>query len=659
TGNKPDSTKVQNEILGNLSVIDWHENGFYYACVHENFPYWDRALALSGLQRLDNLATPTYGVTWDNSALNISDEVGFTLRYAAQRLKLPKTDFDTFKAILAGITEQHPVENAALFRLMTTSIALGLDTVDTLAALHPDVWAQLCHSDYQAILLSLNQELHLDSKELMSQSYQLKMGDLPILVEALAEVGLTNLPELDLTIINTFGRALQSFSGDKKPQLQRLIQFGRDVGFDHPLVTAYPWLVTEAHASTYPNNPEQMKFYQQLSSIHFASSILPNQATLAPMIAGIETTEDRHQAVRALIKLGCNITNQDAEFRLLKPTEKRLLDGVYLSKTFGGQNRLLLAKLFEHLAIKEEGDTQEKINKLLSLFTHLDRKSYYDELGQLLGLLVEKSRNNHYYSVDQLTTWISTVFDENAFKTKPYPISLINALLTNALQDPNSSLINQNLHQLTTHDASLEPLQAIMAHINLSHLSDRAKQTLAKFAIEFKSLHELEQLFDRVETIFNQSSAWVAPAICDFITIQLKRNPQILLQNLAMLEKLALPCRIQDVNLQQLWESNQIKLLNGLKKGIIRDDTVMALVTIRNASIRMILIEALTEEDDTNLIQTVKNQLNGLSEEERVKLAKYYMSEPKPTLEQLETLLRSKHTAVVITDHFERVIQAD
>ena len=658
TGNKPDSTKVQNEILGNLSRIDWYENGFYYACVHENFPYWDRALALSGLQRLDNLVTPTYGVTWDNSALNISDELGFTLRYAAQRLKLPKIDFDTFKTTLSTITEFHPRENAALFRLMTTSIALGLDTVDTIAGLEQNVWEQLSSPGYQAILLSLNQELHLDSKELMSQSYQLKISDLPILVEVLAEVGLANLPELDLTIINAFGRALQSFSGDKKSQLLRLIQFGREFGFEHPLVTAYPWLVTEAHASAYPNNPEQMKFYQQLSSIHFASSILPNQATLAPMIAGIETTEDRHQAVRALIELGCNITDQDAEFRLLKPTEKRLLDGVYLSKTFGGQNRLLLAKLFEHLAIKEEGDTQEKINKLLSLFTHLDRKSYYDELGQLLGLLVEKSRNNHYYSVEQLTTWISTVFDENAFKTKPYPISLINALLTNALQDPNSSLINQNLHQLTTHDASLEPLQAIMAHINLSHLSDRAKQTLAKFAIEFKSLHELEMLFARVETIFNQSAAWVAPAICDFITIQLKRNPQILLQNLAMLEKLALPCRTQDANLRLLWESNQIKLLDGLTKETLPAKTVNLLVNSDHEYVRAILTAALDENDDEMLIKMVQAQLIQLKPHDLQKLAAYYQTDPKPTLTELSTLLTQKRPLIEMINYYERVVQA-
>ncbi len=658
TGNRPDSHLVQQDILDNLSAIDWRENGFYYACVHENYPYWDRSLDLSDLRRLDNLATPTYVVTWDNADLEISDELGFTLRYAAQRLKLPKTDFDTFNAILAGITEQHPIENAALFRLMTTSLALGLDTVDTLAVLHPDVWAQLCHSDYQAILIRINQELHLDSKELMSQSYQLKMGDLPILVEVLAEVGLTNLPELDLNSINALGRALQSFAGDKKTQLQRLIQFGRDFGFEHPLVTAYPWLVTEAHARAYPNNPEQMKFYQQLSSIHFASSTLPSQATLAPMIAKIETTEDRHQAVRALIDLDCYIADQDAEFRLLKPTEKRLLDGVYLSKTFGGQNRLLLAKLFEHLAIKEEGDTQEKINKLLSLFTHLDRKSYYDELGQLLGLLVEKSRNNQYYSVEQLTTWISTVFDENAFKTKPYPISLINALLTNALQDPNSSLINQNLHQLTTHDASLEPLQAIMAHINLSHLSDRAKQTLAKFAIEFKSLHELEMLFARVETIFNQSSALVAPAICDFITIQLKRNPQILLQNLAMLEKLALPCRTQDANLQPLWESNQIKLLEGLTKETLPANTVNLLVNSDHEYVRAILTAALDENDDEMLIKMVQAQLIQLKPNDLQKLAAYYQTDPKPTLTQLNNLLTQKRSLMELINYYERVIQA-
>lgn len=659
TGNKVDSNLVQQDILDNISAIDWRENGFYYACVHENYPYWDRSLALSGLQRLDTSEIPSYAVIWDDANLHITDSVGFTLRYAAQRLKVPKTDFDTFKTTLVGIEQQNPNANAALFRLITASIAIGLDTVDSIHGVDKDVLANLSNPYYQAILQSINQQMLLDSKDLASQSYHVKMSDLPILVEVLAEVGLAHLPFLDLNLLNAFGRALQSFSGDKTTQLKALIHYGIQYGFDHPLVTAYPWLVNESPAKDYPHNPEQIAFYQQLSSIHFASSTLPNKTALMAIVDTIETTEDRHQAVSDLISQKCYITDQDAAFRILKPVEKQLLDGLFLSKTFGRQNRQLLAKLFEHLAIKEEGDTQEKIKKLLGLFVNLDRKNYYDELGQLLGLLVEKSRNNQYYSVEQLTTWISTVLDANAFKTKPYPVSFINTLLNNALRDGNSSLINQDLHQLTTEDVLLEPLQAIMAHINVSQWPDRAKQTLVKFAIELKHHSQLTEFFPRVEAVFNQSSAPVIAAMSDFINSQLQLEPTQLLQNLPMLEKLALPCMNQDDHLKQLWEVNQIKLLDGLTKNTFDPNHVTLLVNINNEYARAILTAALDEKDGEMLIKMVQTQLINLKPSSDLqKLASYYLTDPKPTLTQLNALLALKRPLPELINHYERVVQA-
>lgn len=659
-GNKPDSIQIQQEILDNLSAIDWRENGFYYACVYENYPYWDGSLALSGLQRLDNLKMSTYGVTWDNADLKISDELGFTLRYAAQRLQLSKAEFDKLKTTLTHIAQRHPKNNSGLFRLITTSIAIGLDTVDTIYALEEDVWAQLANPRYQDIIQAINQNLSLDSKDLISHSYHLRMSDLPILVEALSEIGLENLPALDLNIINALGRALQSFTGDKKSQMQELLQYGRQHGFDHPLITSYPWLVTNRPEQT-PNNPEQLKFYEQLSSINFASSKLPTKEVLTNLIDKIHTAEDRHAAVAYLIEQECYITNQDADFRSLKSDEKRLIDGLYLSKTFGIQNRLLLKKLFERVAIKEEGNTHEKINKLLSFFSGLDKKNYYDELGQVLGLLVEKSRNNQYYSLEQLSTWLSTVFDADAFKTKPYPVPFIDALLTDALQDGNSSLINKDLHHLSTHEASLEPLQAILAHINLTNLPDRAKQSLVKTAVQFKHEGNLTQISERFEAIFSQQfSAQITTGVSDFINWQLKNEPNKLLQSLPMLERLTQPCRSQDEGMKLLWESNQIKLLDGLVKKTISDKNTSLLVNIENEPVRMILTAALSETDNDILIKMVQTQLINLKPNSDLdKLAVYYQTDPRPTLSQLNALLTQKKPVTDLITHYERVVQAE
>ena len=654
-GNKPDSLLIQQDILDNLSVIDWHENGFYYACVHENYPYWDRTLALSDLQRLDNHAAPTYTVSWDDPNLRISDELGFTLRYAAQRLQLSKVDFNTFKTTLLHVGRQHPNDNAALFRLMTISIALGLDTPKTMAALPKELWTQLLQPKYHAILQSINQIMLLDGKDLQSHSFHLQMSDLPILIKVLSETDIS----YDLTVLNALGRALQSFSGDKETQLRQLIKFGRQHGFDHPLLTAFPWLVTDPITNP-PKNAECDRFYQQLSSIHFPASTLPDNKTLSNILNKIVSTEDRHQAVQNLIAQDCFIADQDADFRLLKPNEKSMVDGLYLSKTFGSQNRLLLKQLFDRMAIKDEGDTKAKIQTLLQFFQSLDKKNYYDELGQLLGLLVEKSRDNQYYSLEQLSVWINSVYDKEAFKTRPYPVPFINAFLTDALQNTHSSLINKDLRQLTTQESRLEPLQSVLKHINLAHFSDRVKQTLVKSAIQYK--YEVDALFPRFETIFAQQHAHeVTGTLCAFITTQLQRDPALLLQNLKMLEKLALPSLSTDENRIALWESNQVKLFEGLTKQTLSIDNIFLIANTENESIRMILGAALSELDNENsiLIKMVQSQLMSLKPNELQALTTYFQTEPRPTLTQLNTLLTLKKPMADLLKHYERVTQAE
>ncbi|HVT63311.1 MAG TPA: hypothetical protein VHD33_07495, partial [Legionellaceae bacterium] len=376
TGDRQESTLVQQDILNHLGEIDWRENGFYYACVHEHYRYWDNALALNDLQSLDNLKTPTYIVTWDDPTLDISDTVGFTLRYAAQRLQLSKIEFDKFKKTITGIAQHHG-DNSALFRLIAGSLALGVDNVDSIAALEEEVWNRLQNKKYQPILSQINQNISLDSKELISRSYHLRIGDLPVLLEALTEMGISDVSFLNLETVNSLGRAIQCYSDDKKDQLKQLIHYGLTHGFDHPLVTAYPWLINDP-IETPPTHAECQKFYKQLRSIDFSNSKLPDKETLTAILQKVQTSDDRHEAVHDLVSQGCFITDQDAEFRVLNASEKRLIDEMYLSKTFGVQNRHLLGKLFEHLAVKEEGNTHEKIKKLLQCFSNLDKKNYYD-----------------------------------------------------------------------------------------------------------------------------------------------------------------------------------------------------------------------------------------------------------------------------------------
>jgi len=649
TGNRQDSHDIQQEILANLSRIDWREDGFYYACLHENYRYWDQDLLLNNMQRVDGTTTPSYIATWDNIDLKqITNSTTHTLRYAAQRLKLNKADFDALKTIIKKV----PEHNTAIMRLITASIALGSDTLDELKTID---WAALADKRYTSELLQINQLLQLDAKELVGLSYHVRMADLLILLHVLTAEKL----QTDLSMINALGRALASFTGDKKTQLSALISYGKQHGFNDPLITAYPWLVNDPIHNP-PKNDEVSKFYKQLSSIDFSKSTLPTKDQLTNIINTIKTPDDRRNAVNTLIKQNCFITDQDAEFRATKPDEMEWVDNFYLSKTFETQNRQQLKILFSRLAIKQDGNAHEKIKALFALFTELDRKNYYNELGQLLGLLVEQSQDKYYYSVEQLTGWLETVFDATAFKTKPYPVEFIKALLIDALHDENSSLLNTNLTQLQTQETRLDPLKKIIGDINHSELPDQAKKILVKCAIQFKREENLAHIHTQLNAIFTQlkKSPRVTSLLCDLIATQLNENPTSLLNHIEMLTKLTSPCELPDDELKKLWESNQIKLLDGLNKQIVTADYVSLLVSIANQSIRTILIAATTESDDPNLIKTLQTQLGELRHDDLLTLAKYYTSLPKPSLQELHTLLSLNKKLEAKIDHFERVIQA-
>lgn len=656
TGNRQDSPIIQQEILDNLSNIDWREDGFYYACVHENYHYWDESLAFHDLEALDGGKIPSYIATWKDDLVlaNITNPVSYTLRYAAQKLKLNKSDFDNFKNIILNVSEQcsNSKNQIELMRLITASIALGFDTIDELQKRD---WRSFNDDKYHAGLQLINKQLHLDSKELIGQSYHVRIANLPMLLDTLQEASID--PEkLDLDAINALGRASQYYKEDKK-SLETLIKNGAQYGFDHPLITAYPWLDSPIEITN--TNPEQSKFYKQLSSIDFSkNNQLPKKEELNEIVNRIHSKETRDEAVTQLIAQGCHITDQDADFRLITNHEKQKVDDLFLAKTFQAENRKLLKQLFDRLAIKQEGDTNQKIQRLLSLFSTLGRKSYYDELGPLLSVLLEKSKGEPRYSLEQLTIFLESVFDENAFKTRPYPVEFINALLDDALNDDTSGLLSQNLRQLQIRDPRLESLKTIMERTNLSDLSAQAKQTLVEVAIQFKYSTHLEQTVSRLNKIFERlkHAPHVTSSLCNLMLVSLEENSEIVFD---MLEKVTSTYSGSDEKLKILWESTQIKLLDGLKTKSISHEKANKLASISDPSIRMILIEALSESDDINLINQVQQKLSYLAPADKEKLARYYTSMLKPTLTQLDKLIANRQASCTqIIRDFKTKIQA-
>ena len=655
TGNRQDSENVQNNILEHLGNIDWNENGFYYACIHEDYRYWDESLKFEKLEKYDASPDASYTSTWDIDDLkNITEPVTYTLRYAAQKLKLNKAEFDEFKDIIQKVNEECGENNIEVMRLMLASLALGIDNIDSLKKLKLEDFS---NTDYKVPLQQINKQLLLDKKELESKSYHVKMLDIPLVLTAHKDYAMP----LTLENINACGRALQRYhANEKKTKLDLLIRASSN-DFRNPIFTDYLWLIDETITENIDENEELTKFYKQLKSIDFSKSTkFPTKVELADILKRIISKEARQKAVQELIAQGCYITNQDDDFRRVSEEEARMINDIFLSKPFKEQNLLLLRELFNKLAIKQDGNTNQKIKDLLTLFTEIDKKIYYDELGQVLGLLLEQSKDGKLYSVEQLTTWLKAVFDKNEFKTKPYPVGLIKELITAALKDPNSSLINTNLTKLKVEEEYIEHLKVIMGNINRLNLSDQAKKTLAKCAITYKSesKEELENICKKFEKIFTnlKTSHQVTDSLSSYITQKLV-YPEELLTNLEMLENLTLNC--QCLEIQKLWDKNQIKLVDGLKASKIHPTVVTELAKIQNPLVKTILIAAAGEQDDIGLINSVKNKLLLLETNrpnQLIILAKYYnTSGTKPTLSELNTLIQnSSNDADKLIDKFKR-----
>ncbi|MDF1758077.1 MAG: hypothetical protein P1U74_07240 [Legionellaceae bacterium] len=672
TGNRQDSMHVQNEILSNLCKIDWRENGFYYACIHENYRFWDESLQFSALNTLNGYQNG-YTSSWDSVDLKtITEPLSYTLRYAAQRLKLNKENLNIFKdlistpAIKNNIKENFNIfkdlistpaikNNIQVQRLILASLALGVDNLTTIQQCD---WSKLADKKYSTILMAINSHLLLDEKDLSSQSYHIKISDMPLLLEVLLEEN-RDVRNLDLDALNAIGRAMRCYESssnpDKKNTLKKLVQHGMQNGFNKPEVTAYPWLVSTP--ITIADNEQRRLFYNQLATINFATSTkYPSKSELETYLQGMTTEQSRHQAVQDLIEQGCMIADQDASFRPLNEEEKGQFANVYLLKTFKDQNQKLITKLCERIAIKDEGNSKDKVQKLIIFFLEIDRKSYYDELGYLLGLLVEKS-DDKYYSIEQLTQLLHAVFDQNQFKTNPYPVSFIKILVNEALENTDSSLLNGNLHKLTTTETYLDRLTEILDEINLAEIPHQAKKTLVSIATKFKDSPNLEVAFASYSQIFHglKTAPRVSQALNQLIINQLDYTADH--EFIERITKLAIPCPF-DEEFKKLWESDQIKLLRAIEEKTITDDQVDELINIEDPTTRMIVNAVFKDAKDLPHISAVKSSLQRMNPDQRLMLARYCKTIPIPTMKQVSELLtKYPNDSQRIINHFEANMQ--
>ena len=658
--NRQDSKEIQQQILANLAEIDWTESGFYYACKFENYKYWDADLQFSELNNFRDTEA-SYQTKWDEDNSNITNNFAFTLRYAALRLKLNHNDFQKFKEL---INSDKIKGNLQVLRLVTASLALGRDSLDNI---NRELIENLCDTKYDKLIKKINDNLKLDTKDLISHSYHLNLSDLPELFEAINTVDPNLELNYDRHAINALGRAMscynEFYSESKTEKLKALIQYakGNKNGFNSHLVSSLPWEIEskDNYNEDENLNDQQIRFFEQLSTIEFKKGgFLPPIADLNSRINKINDKETRLTVIKELVSKNCNIKDQDAEYRSLQREEKGKITDILLLKTFSEQNRKSLDKLLAKLAIKDSGNCEHSLKELKNLFEDLDKKSYYDELGYVLGLLVGDSRlESKSYSIEQLTNLLKAVFDPRTFQVKHYPLSLVKIILEDALADEESSLLNKDLTKLTEPDEHSNQINEFLTKINLSSLPYSAKKSLTLIVCKNKKDPKLAEIYNLYFDIFSniKDSRAVVDELCNLI----KKNIASVNDDKFKTRLQNLSSKNVDNDFKNLWEQNQLKIIKLLlinrtgtdDKEFSEEDKISLIdeiLKINDPHIKMIVIAAVKEKKDQ--IDLVKKIVPLLERIQKEKLAKYYKNEPYPDLETLDNLLRGENNTPPSSD---------
>ena len=525
TSKQMDGHDNQQAILSQLHLIDWRHNGFYYASRYESFPYWQAGLKLSGLQPTSNeLKAPGCQAPWP-SRLQVQDSKTHALRFAAQRMRMSVAELAEIEKAVTQLPAEE--KTGQILRVFTVCLAQG---VDKLAQFSAEAAAQVftkmnsrTPTGMTPLLDYINWMHPMDGK-LLPNTLHLRFADLPVLADLLEQQKLND--SLTLELINACGRALQYFTGpDRQKKMMDLLNFARGEGLYHPALQTYPWLLNECKSpdelgvddpylvakeqlpsTGFITLPTRLKnqmdiLQQQLRTIDFSRSrTYPNKKQLTQAFQEIVTAKTvdeaarlRRDAVAGWVKAGCAIAFQDAQFRHLSKEEQR--DAVanfvgHLKLNFRSTNKLLVQTLITEnlLAIDtERGDAERQVKELFTLLIELDNKSHYNELGQVLGMLISNARQekqNRFYSVPQLTQWLQSLMPEKkVYEKLHYPVDLLQEILSHNLR-PDSDLLNSELQCLRS-KASMEQeqVQRQIANLARAELPNQYKPDLVRVAL--------------------------------------------------------------------------------------------------------------------------------------------------------------------------------
>lgn len=692
-----DAEKIQQAVFNNLDHIDWSHSGFYYANQYDNYAYWDKDTQLTAFKFSIAADEKSYRIKWD-STHRVESAYLQALRYASQRIALNFSEFDKFKSlILAGLTSLSDSPNLVeIARLYVATVALGIDNLESYSIEEiKAIFADL-NSIASSFLNGINRKIFLDDATLLPGTLKIRFAHIPFFLNTIIEKGLCPSlfklsPALSIAFINNGGRAIECYQGDKE-KFAKLIQFvlsknGKVLEkqlFD-PLITDYPWLldvfieqnkasfeITDLVVEDRRGAYQLSVLQQQLRSIDFSqTNYLPTYDELKKAYKQIvkhpNPIEKRREIIDQWLTKGCAITYQDADFRLLKDNEylkfRQSLANNF-NNSYKEQNLALLNALRGYLAVESDTNGTAQMDALATLFIRLDNKKYYNEVGQLIGLLLQKAKGVdklQYYSVPQLTAWLHCFIDETNITHRHYPVNLLDEVLMRAVENSESSLLNPNLNKLKAKCESEQ--QRLMTEVAQNLLPNRYKPVLIKLILQARSdhayvkeaekillkLHDAEVSYrwlnatsQLIESIANKS-----PVLRSTIISQLTKTSD---QVFVLIDK-------ENKVLRSLWEKSQIAVINLIQKEP-KIENSLAYYTA-NPYIQMILTQSVSDWlKEASTISTVIKALNNFKQSDLKLLAEYYASAPNPSVSLLLSLIRNHKSAEAIIYHYEAVEQA-
>ncbi|MGL5741856.1 MAG: hypothetical protein ACRCXC_04560 [Legionella sp.] len=508
----------------------------------------------------------------------------------------------------------------------------------------------------------------MGKSQIIPGSFNLKFEHIAFLINAIKKSGIESdiyrmAYETARAFINHCGRALKCYSSDYvKDKLLNEGETAESVltdlfkhlslnrlGLDNSLLTDFPWLYFEARKSqvTSWQSPVTFSGYyyidsdprlliQQMRSMDFARSTrLPTDGELAKVSSQMSSYAFHSKTVRkefvtAQIKDGCAIMYQDAAFRPLNQSEIKIASE-YMAKhskvNYKNQNLTLCETFFrECVAVEVDGSAQKKrLDALLLLLSNIDNKPYYNDLGQVLGLLIQYSKKQKgqqkYYTLEQLTSWLDSLLDPVHMENSHYPINILTMILDLQLRDheaeTNSTLLNSDLNQLKSSITPDQLRKNIVDIVRSENLPGQYKPVLAKYALHYAYDYRfINQARETIEKLHKQevNSSWLT-GICEFIGSLQQQNETVYNNRIKILNQITQNAdRVKiDPTLSEAWQATQIKLIELYQQknpnfDLDEIDTFEMRTSElpKDAYIRMILLQALTDLDITKTEENLK-----------------------------------------------------